>query len=131
MSFRYRGHPSWLRPHPLGGWGDGVSYGAARVPGLLLDAPDLHVIFSSPDPDDLGDVSAGWEHVSVSTTSRVPTWPEMCRVKALFWDDEDCVVQFHPPRSEYVDECRTCLHLWRYARAEFPRPPRGLVGSLR
>jgi len=45
----------------------------------------------------------GWEHVSVSRKDRPPSWDEMCQIKALFWDDEDCVLQYHPPRSEYVN----------------------------
>lgn len=71
----------------------------------------------------------GWEHVSVSRTKRVPSWAEMCEVKALFWDPEDCVVQFHPPASEYVNAHPNCLHLWRPTGAVvMPRPPRILVG---
>ena len=38
-----------------------------------------------------------WEHVSVSRPDRCPTWDETCAVKRLFWDDEECVLQFHPP----------------------------------
>ena len=45
----------------------------------------------------------GWEHVSVSRRDRCPTWEEMCQIKALFWDEDDCVIQYHPPRSEYVN----------------------------
>lgn len=45
---------------------------------------------------------AGWEHVSVSRRDRCPTWDEMCQVKAMFWDEDDCVVQFHPPHSLLV-----------------------------
>ena len=56
---------------------------------------------------------AGWEHVSVSLKNRCPTWAEMCAVKAKFWDEEDCVVQYHPPRSELVNNHSFCLHLWR------------------
>ena len=41
----------------------------------------------------------GWEHVSVSYKNRVPTWDEMCKVKDMFWNDEECVVQYHPPKS--------------------------------
>ena len=33
--------------------------------------------------------------------------------KALFWDEDDCVIQYHPPRSEYVNNHQNCLHLWR------------------
>lgn len=70
----------------------------------------------------------GWEHVSVSTLTRVPTWEEMCFVKDLFWDEEECVVQFHPPKSDYVNYHPYCLHMWRHVRKEFPRPPSIFVG---
>ena len=70
----------------------------------------------------------GWEHVSVSLPGRCPTWDEMCRIKAMFWDDDDCVVQYHPPRSEYVNNHPYCLHLWRQIGAEFPLPDSILVG---
>lgn len=70
----------------------------------------------------------GWEHVSVSLATRCPTWAEMCRVKALFWDEGDCVVQFHPPASEYVNNHPFCLHLWRSIDRTFPMPPSILVG---
>ena len=55
----------------------------------------------------------GWEHVSVSLKNRCPNWTEMCYMKNLFWDKEDCVVQFHPPQNEYVNNNENCLHLWR------------------
>lgn len=71
---------------------------------------------------------AGWEHVSVSLKDRCPTWEEMYQVKALFWDDQDCVVQFHPPKSEYVNNHPYCLHLWRPIGVEIPLPPSLLVG---
>jgi len=56
----------------------------------------------------------GWEHVSVSHPARIPTWAEMCKIKSLFWDEEDLVVQFHPPKSQYVNCHPRTLHLWRY-----------------
>jgi len=70
----------------------------------------------------------GFEHVSVSLANRCPTWDEMCKVKDLFWDEEDTVVQFHPPKSEYVNQMKYCLHLWRYTLGEFPRPKKIEVG---
>jgi hypothetical protein len=69
-----------------------------------------------------------WEHVSISRTDRCPTWDEMCQVKAMFWDADDCVVQFHPPESDYVNNHPYCLHLWRHVDVEFPRPPAYMVG---
>ena len=70
----------------------------------------------------------GWEHVSVSRRDRCPTWDEMCQVKALFWDGDDCVIQYHPPESEYVNNHPNCLHLWRKVDAAFPLPPSIMVG---
>lgn len=76
-----------------------------------------------------------WEHVSISVAhqrgkkkQRNPTWEEMCWIKDLFWDEEDRVVQFHPPKSEYVSLAPYCLHLWRWVLGEFPHPPSITVG---
>lgn len=70
----------------------------------------------------------GWEHVSVSLNNRTPNWREMCFIKSLFWEDEDCVVQYHPPKSEYVNNHDYCLHLWKPIGKEIPMPPSILVG---
>src|SRR5215831_8512364 len=55
---------------------------------------------------------ANWEHVSVSTAQRAPRWDEMCWVKDRFWEPEDTVVQYHPPKSLYVNCHPYTLHLW-------------------
>ena len=70
----------------------------------------------------------GWEHVSVSKKYECPTWGEMCRVKELFWDDEDTVVQYHPPKSLYVNNHPHCLHLWRPTGTTLSVPHTYLVG---
>jgi hypothetical protein len=72
---------------------------------------------------------AGWEHVSVSLPARCPTWAEMSFIKGIFWDACDCVVQFHPPESEYVNNHSFCLHLWRPTDHDIPTPPSLLVGD--
>ena len=69
-----------------------------------------------------------WEHVSVSLRHRIPTWDEMCFVKSVFWDDEEAVVQFHPPKSQYVNYHPYTLHLWKNTFVPFPLPPMILVG---
>lgn len=69
----------------------------------------------------------GWEHVSVSRRDRVPTWVEMDQVNRLFWGPDDCVVQFHPPESRYVNMHPFCLHLWRPLEADLPQPPMIMV----
>lgn len=76
----------------------------------------------------------GYEHVSVTLShkkkliKRCPTWEEMCVIKGLFWDDEDCAVQYHPPKSEHVNNHPYCLHLWRPIGIEFPVPDKIMVG---
>lgn len=70
----------------------------------------------------------GWEHASASLPDRCPTWDEMCQVKNWFWDREDCVVQYHPPQSAYVNCHPFCLHLWRPVGITLPQPPSWMVG---
>ncbi len=65
----------------------------------------------------------GWDHVSVSTKSRCPTWEEMCHVKDLFFEPEECAVQYHPPRSVYRNHHKFCLHIWRDQDVEPVLPP--------
>lgn len=66
-----------------------------------------------------------WDHVSVSLKdkTKTPNWQEMCFVKDLFWNNDECVVQFHPPKSDYVNQHQGCLHLWKYSNG-FPTPPK-------
>jgi hypothetical protein len=71
----------------------------------------------------------GWEHVSVSLENRCPLWIEMTFIKSLFWDPVDCVVQYHPPESDYVNNHRYCLHLWRPVGVDIIRPPLWMIGS--
>lgn len=71
-----------------------------------------------------------WEHVSVSIIrsgkTLIPTWAEMCYVKSLFWKDDETVIQFHPPESEYVNDHPHVLHLWK-PPYEVPTPPRATL----
>lgn len=70
----------------------------------------------------------GWEHLSVSTPNKIPSWEQMCRMKELFWEDEEACVEFHPRKSEYVNNHRYCLHIWRPINEELPTPPEWMVG---
>lgn len=70
----------------------------------------------------------GWEHVSVSLRDRCPTWEEMCKVKDLFWQEEEVVIQIHPAKSKHVNNHPFCLHLWRKPTATLDLPPPHLVG---
>lgn len=72
----------------------------------------------------------GWEHVSVSPfkKSYTPSWDEMCSLKDMFFHDDEVVVQYHPAKSEYVNNMPNCLHLWRPMHEKMPTPPSIMVG---
>ena len=74
------------------------------------------------------DVPDGWIEQVFDACRRCPTWEEMCMVKDIFWGEEECVVQFHPPRSEYVNRHPYCLHLWKKIGEEYETPPKEYVG---
>ena len=99
----------------------GKDYGAFVVPSPY-GGISLRVVSSGADSEHM------WEHVSVSTDRRTPNWGEMAFIKSLFWDDEECVVEFHPPRSAYINCHPYTLHLWRCMDREMPTPPEYLVG---
>lgn len=69
----------------------------------------------------------GWEHVSVSHMNKNPSWEEMCLAKSIFWCDNECVIQYHPKKSDYVNNSPHCLHLWRPIGTDIPVPPKILV----
>ena len=109
---------------------EGERFGAFKIPARASGGRELLVIAAEacaeiPEASD-------WEHVSVSVigqANKCPGWAEMCAVKALFWDEEECVVEFHPAKSEYVNHHAGCLHLWRYVGpGGFPVPNSILVG---
>ncbi len=79
-----------------------------------------------------GNEEIAWEHVSARARDfkgeRTPTWAEMCWLKDQFWGDEERVVQFHPPKSEYVNNHPFVLHLFKPIGVEMPFPPSETVG---
>lgn len=105
--------------HPM--YASDSSYGFNGMFRFWLDGKPLRCIASDGE---------GWQHVSVSVEGdrRVPSWDLMCQVKDLFWNDEDWVVQFHPAKSEYVNNHPGCLHLWKPTGQSFPTPDSRLVG---
>lgn len=79
----------------------------------------------------------GWEHVSITILShkkknsfveRCPTWEEMCWIKDLFWNDDEVVVQYHPAKSDYINNDPHCLHLWKPIDQCLPTPDSLMVG---
>jgi hypothetical protein len=112
----------YRRPHPAK-WEHktGDMFGWFEVP-IKINGPVLRIQISQ------GFEKFKFDHVSVSLGFRCPTWEEMCMVKDLFFDYQDCVVQYHPPKSEYVNMHQFCLHLWRLVDGDMPMPSKNEVG---
>ncbi len=72
----------------------------------------------------------GWEHASMCPVykKRTPTWEEMSTLKEYFWEEEEAVVQYHPPKSSYINSHPYVLHLWRPLTQILPLPPSSMVG---
>ena len=70
----------------------------------------------------------GWEHVSVSRKSRMPSYEDLTRAKEIFWDEEDCAMQLFVPKSQHINCHQYCLHLWRPLEDDIPMPPGIMVG---
>lgn len=94
--------------------------GAFMIP-ILTNSEKVHALAIASN-------AHGWEHVSVhileDNEPQTPTWEEMCLIKSIFWDEDDCVVQYHPPKSDYVNCHPNVLHLWRPIGEEIKRPPK-------
>lgn len=90
----------------------GASFGGAcRMKGIY---GDIFMIFSNAE---------GWDHVSISTKYGTPSWADMCKAKDIFFEDEENVIQYHPPKSEYINIHPNVLHMWRSQNFDVPRPP--------
>jgi len=103
------------------GWSGDGTCGAFKLPSPI-DGQSLAVVASS---------DYGWDHVSVSRSSRPPNWPEMEFIKRKFFKDDETVVQFHVPPTEHINCHPNCLHLWRPQNHTIPRPPSWMVGPAK
>jgi hypothetical protein len=53
----------------------------------------------------------GW-HLSISHTSRIPTWDEIKEARYKFCPDEARMAMILPPKAEYVNLHPTTMHLY-------------------
>ena len=72
--------------------------------------------------------TCGFEHLSVSTTVKTPTWEQMCKMKDIFWRDDEVCMQLHPAKENYINNMPYCLHIWKPINKEIPTPPNLMVG---
>lgn len=71
----------------------------------------------------------GWDHVSISPYKKriTPSWDDMCKIKDIFFEENETVIQYHPAKSEYINRMANCLHLWRPQTEAIPTPPTSFV----
>lgn len=103
--------------------------------GLWLIPSQYSRFFLSVISDD--GIKTGWEHVSfklvrksrkrLMVVERTPTWSEVCEVKDIFWQEDECVMQIHPPKQFYVNTHPYVLHLWKPLHENIPQPHWSMV----
>ena len=99
------------------GWNGDDTCGAFLVQSPI-DRATLRIVASA---------GGGWDHVSVSRKNRCPNWLEMEHVKRLFFKDDETAMQLHVPPSDHINNHPHCLHLWRPADGNIPRPPKEFI----
>lgn len=112
MALRLPRHLEIYRRSFRGEYGDSGNF--------MLDIParDLRILASN---------GGGWDHVSISTATRTPTWEEMEWVKRELFAYEDLVMQVHVPVAEHKNCHPFCLHMWRPQNETIPKPPAYMV----
>ena len=85
-----------------------------------IDGKEVHVLAGR---------GRGWDHVSVSCEDRCPTWTEMGKVKRVFFEDDEVVMQLHVAVKDHINNHEYTLHLWRPISKlrKIPLPPKELV----
>ena len=116
--YRIKDVPGYVSPA-------GAHYGAFRIPIARSDDFFIAIADDGCNPQ----WPTNWEHVSVRvivdallSLSRIPLWSEMDRVKGLFWEDDETVMQFHVHGKAKVNVHPCVLHLWRPVDGQFPVP---------
>lgn len=113
-----------------GNWSSahGSRMGAFRIPSPFGPTSFGVIISDGSDWDLLVLPPPAFEHVSVSLPDRCPRWPEMVFIKDLFFEEEEQVIQYHPPKSQHINCHEFCLHMWKPIGVIFPSPPKITVG---
>lgn len=105
----------YRKKHPmypnLGNSGNGYF----EIPGL---GTTLRIVASN---------DCSWDHISISTIRRCPNWPEMKKVKELFFLDEEAAYQIFPAKEDYINCHPNCLHWWRPQNSDILQPPKFMI----
>ena len=73
-------------------------------------------------------IAFGWKHLSVTSSSRTPTWEIMCKMKDAFFGKDTWACEFHPAEKDYVNMDEHMLHIWMPLNEKLPMPPAEMVG---
>lgn len=69
----------------------------------------------------------GWDHVSVSTVDRCPTWEEMEYVKRKLFMPDEVAWQYHMNEGDHISVHPWTLHIWRKHGFKMRMPPKSMV----
>jgi len=106
----------------LNTWPDNVACYARNV-----DGGAFAVRFKNVRLAVIASTGEGWDHVSVSHQHRIPKYEEMCRIKEMFFCDDEIAIEYHMPPLMHINVHPNCLHLWRPQDHELPVPPEWMV----
>lgn len=112
-------------PANLEKWRVHIPYYEILEPGSIQGA--FAILYRKKRLKVISGIGNGWDHVSVSLGHRCPTWEEMSWVKNQFFQDDELVIQFHPPKSQYINLGKHVLHLWRPWDQKIELPPRWML----
>lgn len=54
-------------------------------------------------------------------------WEQMNKIKEIFFNDDEVVIQIHPAKKDYINKHPYVLHLWRPQNVEIPLPDKLMV----
>ena len=77
----------------------------------------------------IASMGGGWDHISVSTKDRCPTWDEMEFIARLFFNPDEVAMQLHLPVADHINMHPFVLHWWRPQKKlrRIPLPPKKFV----
>lgn len=77
----------------------------------------------------------GWENVLITImnkdgklTPRSASLEEMDFIKAIFWGNDECVLQYFPATADDMKLPGFCVALWKPNFAAVPKPPKDFKG---
>jgi hypothetical protein len=71
-----------------------------------------------------------WLHVSLSRPNQMPSYQDMCEVKALFIGSDRRAIQIFAEASQHINIHDYCLHLWCSVEGNLGFPDFGAFGTI-